>query len=165
MVQVAPNYTIIDLTLRGLKQGRYEASIRTSGDISGGGATTGSIWGELGKLGEVEVGKDGRGALFVEREVGVQDVVGRSMVVERIDGTEKDEVLGVIARSAGVWENDKTVSSCPMLSLLASFTGGESGWYEGAKRYLCWCFATPNGFVTTHHPMFEASPMVLSSKP
>ncbi|RPA75869.1 Cu,Zn superoxide dismutase-like protein [Ascobolus immersus RN42] len=116
MVQVAPNYTIIDLTLRGLRQGKYEASIRTSGDISEGSKTTGSVFGELGRLGEVEVGKDGKGGLFVEREVSVLDLVGRSMVVKsKEDGEE--EVLGVIARSAGVWENDKTVCSCSGKSL------------------------------------------------
>lgn len=150
MVQVAPNYTIIDLTLRGLKEGKYAASIRTSGDISGGRSTTGAIFREIGNLGDVEVGKDGKGALFVEREVGVQDIVGRSMLVESEDG--KEEFLGVIARSAGVWENDKTVGSSLTLSCSAArfefpshscfdvcTVGGGGGDLTGAM-FGCWCF-------------------------
>ena len=42
-------------------------------------------------------------------------MVGRGVVVER-SGEEKDRrnglVLGVVARSAGVWENEKVVCAC-----------------------------------------------------
>ena len=43
-------------------------------------------------------------------------MVGRSIVVSRkTEGFEKedqDTLVGVVARSAGVWDNDKTVCSC-----------------------------------------------------
>jgi copper chaperone for superoxide dismutase len=137
MVQISdhdPPRTLVDLTLSGMEPGTYYTTVRAMGDISRGAASTGSIWDTVraafrphdarprGYLGQVEVGRDGRGSAFLDREVGVSEVIGRAMVVsmERPDATdgrscaEDDErtVVGVIARSAGVWDNDKTVCSC-----------------------------------------------------
>ena len=43
-------------------------------------------------------------------------MIGRSIVVsrktEQFDKEDPDTLVGVIARSAGVWDNDKTVCSC-----------------------------------------------------
>lgn len=45
-------------------------------------------------------------------------MVGRGVVVEKVDtgqdtgGGEDGIVVGVIARSAGVWENEKVVCGC-----------------------------------------------------
>ena len=47
MVQVSPTLTLIDLTILGLSLGTYEATIRETGDISRGAASTG---GNMGKL-------------------------------------------------------------------------------------------------------------------
>ena len=144
MVQVSdgdPPRTLVDLTLGGCEPGTHYATVRASGDISRGAKSTGSVW-EGGKsafrqddvrprgyLGEVEVGGDGRGSMFVDREVGVWEVIGRGLVVSRErpeaggralrveeeeeeDDDDEGTVVGVIARSAGVWDNDKTVCSC-----------------------------------------------------
>ncbi|MCJ1320500.1 hypothetical protein MMC15_005840 [Xylographa vitiligo] len=146
LVQVAPTSTLIDLTLRGLPPGRYVASVRERGDISGGAASTGGVWrgdvppstrtrshpttttagteapppprGLLG--GVVTVGADGAGSALLQAGWGVWEVVGRGMVVApegvEVEGEGGGEgggvVVGVIARSAGVWENGKTVCSC-----------------------------------------------------
>ncbi|KAI5304703.1 copper chaperone [Ascosphaera atra] len=127
MVQVASNLTIVDLTLNGLVPGEYWATIRERGDISMGAASTGGIWGMLkaqqkdqepaGLFGTVSVGLNGRGAAFFDKPISVVELIGRSMVVSpNKDGPflEDDEntLVGVIARSAGVWDNDKTVCSC-----------------------------------------------------
>ncbi|MCJ1403912.1 copper chaperone [Xylographa trunciseda] len=135
LVQVSPSHTLIDLTLRGLPPGRYTASVRERGDISRGAASTGGIWrGEItasatsnpdstteeeettpkGFLGEIVIGKDGAGSAFLDKEVRIWEVIGRGMVVaqDRADGETGEVVVGVIARSAGVWDNDKTVCSC-----------------------------------------------------
>lgn len=136
MLQVSdgdPPHTLVDLTLRGVRPGTYYATVRTTGDISRGAATTGSIWDVFhspfrpkdtrpkGYFGKVEVGKDGNGSTFVDREVGVMEVIGRAMVVSRekpevgsrsVKEDDDEAVTGVIARSAGVWDNEKTVCSC-----------------------------------------------------
>lgn len=74
---------------------------------------------ERGFLGTVEVGKDGSGAAFVDHEFQIWEIIGHAMVLTRQteDGGKKlqnddDTVVGVIARSAGMWDNDKTVCSC-----------------------------------------------------
>jgi len=44
MVQVSDTRTLVDLTLRGVSPGTYHATIRETGDISRGAASTGGIW-------------------------------------------------------------------------------------------------------------------------
>ena len=128
MVQVSPTLTLIDLTIRGLSPGTYEATIRETGDISQGAASTGGIWEALkasiglsspprGYLGSVNVGTDGKGSSFMDRPIAIWEMIGRSMVVSKskegpFEREDTDTVVGVIARSAGVWDNEKTVCSC-----------------------------------------------------
>ncbi|KLJ12319.1 hypothetical protein EMPG_12622 [Blastomyces silverae] len=128
MVQVAPKLTLVDLTINGLPPGKYWATVRDTGDISQGPASTGGIWEALkqkvqgsepprGVFGEVEVGSDGKGNAFLDRPVAVWELIGRSMVVSKFkEGPFQEEdpntLVGVIARSAGVWDNDKMVCSC-----------------------------------------------------
>lgn len=131
MVQLSDNKTLVDLTLRGVSPGTYQATVRQTGDISQGATSTGGIWeavkslGGFGKqdppprglFGSVEVGKDGTGSAFLDRPVSIWEIIGRSMVVSKqVDGPfskqDPDTLVGVIARSAGVWDNQKTVCSC-----------------------------------------------------
>ncbi|KAJ5112374.1 superoxide dismutase copper chaperone Lys7 [Penicillium argentinense] len=132
MVQVSPNMTLVDLTINGLSPGKYHATIREAGDISQGAASTGGIWDSLkakvlgsdvpekeprGVFGSVDVDDKGRGNVFLDRPVAIWELIGRSMVVSGSkEGPFKREdentLVGVIARSAGVWDNDKMVCSC-----------------------------------------------------
>ncbi|KAL1878828.1 hypothetical protein VTK73DRAFT_7481 [Phialemonium thermophilum] len=126
MVQVAPSLTLVDLTLRGISPGTYRATIREYGDLKDGASSTGPIWASKtpgskprGLLGTVQVGKDGRGSAFLDSPFQVWEVIGHAMVVSKQDESDgkplkndEDTVVGVIARSAGVWDNDKTVCSC-----------------------------------------------------
>ncbi|TGJ82016.1 hypothetical protein E0Z10_g6734 [Xylaria hypoxylon] len=125
LVQVSPTTTLVDLTVRGVAPGKYNASIREYGDLKFGAVSTGPIWaGESrttqprGVLGAVEVGGDGRGVVFLDHPIQVWEVIGHAMVLssqeEGQGGLKNDEntVVGVIARSAGMWDNDKTVCSC-----------------------------------------------------
>lgn len=127
MVQVSHNFTVIDLTLNGLDPGEYWATIREGGDISRGAASTGRIWGAsqtqenraepCGIFGTVTVGLNRRGSAFFDRPVSVAELIGRSMVISaKKEGpfaqNDPNTLVGVIARSAGVWDNDKTVCSC-----------------------------------------------------
>ncbi|KAI8634898.1 Cu,Zn superoxide dismutase-like protein [Xylariaceae sp. FL1651] len=125
MVQVSPTTTLVDLTVRGVSPGKYTASIREYGDLKLGATSTGPVWASgggttqpRGILGSVDVGPDGRGAVFLDHPFQVWEVIGHAMVLssqeEGHDGLKNDEntVVGVIARSAGMWDNDKTVCSC-----------------------------------------------------
>lgn len=123
MVQVASGRTLVDLTIRGVAPGTYRASIREYGDLKDGAASTGPVWAgdgteNKGALGVVEVGGDGRGAAFVDHPFQIWEIIGHAMILTRQDEpsgplqNDENTVVGVIARSAGVWDNDKTVCSC-----------------------------------------------------
>ncbi|KAL2271927.1 hypothetical protein VTJ83DRAFT_1298 [Remersonia thermophila] len=129
MVQVSPTETVVDLTVRGVPPGTYRATIREYGNLKDGASSTGPVWasqqgskeaeGPRGYLGTIEVGPNGYGNTFLNRPFQVWEVIGRALVVSRSDegdgkplSNEEDTVVGVIARSAGVWDNDKTVCSC-----------------------------------------------------
>ncbi|CAI0652811.1 unnamed protein product [Colletotrichum noveboracense] len=125
MVQVSPTTTLIDLTLRGVAPGSYRATIREYGNLETGASSTGPVWSgssegaaAKGFLGTFEVGKDGRGSAYLDKPFQIWEIIGHAMVVSRQDESagilknDPDTVVGVIARSAGVWDNDKTVCSC-----------------------------------------------------
>jgi copper chaperone for superoxide dismutase len=131
MVQVAKNLTILDISIRGLSPGTYHATIRQNGDISRGPESTGPIWEETstsasksasssppgrGLLGTLEISKSGVGSVFLDKPIQIWELIGRSIVVSReqkkFEKEDPDTLVGVIARSAGVWDNDKTVCSC-----------------------------------------------------
>ncbi|KAL2068103.1 hypothetical protein VTL71DRAFT_16201 [Oculimacula yallundae] len=127
MVQVSPNLTLIDLTIRGLSPGSYWATIRQTGDISNGAISTRGIWSDTkdatvrprGVLGSVQVGNDGIGSVFLDKPIQIWEMIGRGMVLSKqhdgeaeFEKNDADTLVGVIARSAGVWDNDKTVCSC-----------------------------------------------------
>lgn len=125
MVQVADEMTIVDVGLKGVEEGVYHVTVRENGDVSRGAERTGGVWGfskargeGKGVFGSVAVGRNGLGSAFLDRPVRIWEMIGRSIVVSRegIEGPfEKEDentLVGVVARSAGVWDNDKTVCSC-----------------------------------------------------
>lgn len=140
MVQVGPAMTILDMTLRGVSPGSYNVTVRESGNISEGAVSTGGIWDLLdakkeqpprqakGIFGTIEVGQSGLGSVFLDKPVHIWEMIGRSIVVSRkteaFDKEDPDTLVGVIARSAGVWDNDKTVCSC----------SGKTVWEERAEQ-------------------------------
>jgi copper chaperone for superoxide dismutase len=126
-VQVSANLTLIDLAIRGLSPGSYWATIRETGDISNGAISTRGIWADpeesalkpRGVLGTVQVGKDGIGSVFIDKPIQIWEMIGRGLVISKqhegegkFEKNDEDTLVGVIARSAGVWDNDKTVCSC-----------------------------------------------------
>lgn len=128
MVQVAPSLTLFDLAVHGLTPGKYWASIRATGDISRGVVSSGGIWSETikedpatlkGRLGTFTVGLNGMGSVFFDKPIEVWEMIGRGLVVSRqhdgetkFESNDEDTLVGVIARSPGVWDNDKTICSC-----------------------------------------------------
>ncbi|KAM0283379.1 hypothetical protein ACHAQH_002502 [Verticillium albo-atrum] len=125
MVQVSPTATLIDLTVRGVAPGSYQATIRASGDLHDGAVSTGGIWTDSndgitpkGVLGSFTVDKDGKASAYLNHPFQIWEIIGRAMVVSRQDDAaaplknDQDTLVGVVARSAGMWDNDKTVCSC-----------------------------------------------------
>ncbi|KAI9764893.1 MAG: copper chaperone, partial [Candelina submexicana] len=128
IVQVSTNLSLVDLTIRGLSSGTYWVTVRQTGDISQGAASTGGIWKQptskpggstalKGVFGTIEVGQNGIGSVFLDRPIQIWEIIGRSMVIskQREGSYSKEDphtLVGVIARSAGIWDNDKTVCSC-----------------------------------------------------
>ncbi|KAJ5938656.1 copper chaperone [Penicillium verhagenii] len=147
MVQVSPNITLVDLTVNGIAPGKYWATIREAGDISQGAASTGGIWDSLkakvlgpeadtakeprGIFGSVDVDEKGRGNVFMDRPVAIWELIGRSMVLSSskegpFQREDVNTLVGVIARSAGVWDNDKMVCSC----------SGKNVWQERQEQVV-----------------------------
>ena len=119
LIEVAEGVTMMDLVLTGMGPGRYRASVRVGGDVSDGKRGVGDVFHGLqndrqGETGEIVVDETGRGSLVGEIRWSIWEMVGRGFLVENEAASHREEgqVLGVIARSAGVWENDKTVCSC-----------------------------------------------------
>ncbi|MCJ1306662.1 copper chaperone [Agyrium rufum] len=139
MIQLADKLTLLDISLSKVPAGEYAISIRQSGDVSQGRRNLGGIWKrvhesdsedkqkgggvEAGDVGSLNIESEGKGQTMVLAHWPVWEVIGRGFMVERLrkegatdQGAAEEEeeglALGVIARSAGVWDNDKTVCSC-----------------------------------------------------
>ncbi|KJX98743.1 superoxide dismutase copper chaperone Lys7 like protein [Zymoseptoria brevis] len=136
LVEVREGLVVVDVGVKGLpvvKDDEAErvlsVSVRAAGDISRGAGSVGGVWREDGKergvLGTVNVSASGEGTAFFEVEgLRVWEIIGRGLLVCP-QGREEDEELlssngqgrgdvlvGVVARSAGAWGNDKVVCSC-----------------------------------------------------
>lgn len=130
MIQVSKSQTLVDLTINGLSPGKYWATVRETGDISQGAESTGGIWEAVknkifgegaeqprGVFGVVNVSDNGKGNVLIDQPVAIWELIGRSMVVSKnkegpFKREDADTIVGVIARSAGVWDNEKMVCSC-----------------------------------------------------
>ncbi|GAM40237.1 hypothetical protein TCE0_038r12422 [Talaromyces pinophilus] len=128
MIQVSKSQTLVDLTINGLSPGKYWATVREKGDISQGAESTGGIWEAVknkilgqeqprGVFGVVNVNDNGKGNVLIDQPVAIWELIGRSMVVSKnkegpFKSEDADTIVGVIARSAGVWDNEKMVCSC-----------------------------------------------------
>ncbi|CAG8789563.1 13858_t:CDS:2, partial [Racocetra persica] len=134
-IQVNKDYCLIDVTVQGISPGRHGIHIHELGDISAGPSSTGEHYnpdnvehgdiesGHVGDLGNIHVDEKGWGDLIVEsRRIKVWDIIGRSMVIthgeddegkggnaqSKIDGNSGPGLIaGIIARSAGAFENKK----------------------------------------------------------
>ncbi|GAB5590906.1 copper chaperone [Umbelopsis nana] len=139
-VQIDNDTCLIDVTVQGLTPGKHGIHIHELGDISQGCDSCGDHYnptgvdhsdhetGHIGDLGNIEVEGNGWGDLVLEsKRVKVWDIIGRSMVItageddlgkgqsskSKWDGASGAGVLcGIVARSAGAFENVKKVCAC-----------------------------------------------------
>lgn len=130
IVSVAPQKLFVDLTVNGLSKGTYYPSIRVSGNLSQGALSTGEVFHQfapievdqpatlsttIGAIGTKIIHGEGlfSGQSFLQADLSINDLIGRSVVLSSLkDKISSDLLVGVIARSAGAWENDKQVCSC-----------------------------------------------------
>ncbi|TPX31043.1 hypothetical protein SeMB42_g07826 [Synchytrium endobioticum] len=116
LVQLDHDTCMIDVSVHGLVPGTHAVRIRECGDITAGCHSTGSVYAEMG---DINVDATGRGELVAEVNLHLHDVIGRAMTVEcRGSGTvHRDAICGVLARSAGLFENVKRVCTCSGMTL------------------------------------------------
>lgn len=108
LVEASSTLTLCDLTLKGLPQGVYEASVHSTGDVRNGMHTAGPVW-ERGNIGSIEVDQFGKGQRLLEKQdARVWELIGRALVV-KMKGEKTEHISGVVARSAGLWQNQKYV--------------------------------------------------------
>ncbi|EMG45620.1 CCS1 Superoxide dismutase 1 copper chaperone [Candida maltosa Xu316] len=132
IVGVSRNDIFIDLTVNGLPKGTYYPSIRVSGNLSDGALSTGPSFYDLGPIEvttpsniDTTINSIGAqiiddnseklysGQAFLHAKLSVGELIGRSVILSKLqDKVSPDSLCGVIARSAGAWENDKQVCSC-----------------------------------------------------
>ncbi|EIW69621.1 hypothetical protein TREMEDRAFT_44109 [Tremella mesenterica DSM 1558] len=130
-VQIAPKLVLVDLTVRlpptALGE-KYKVYISSTGDMISPPETTGKPYFHLG---QVELDEGGYGDMFCEVEGDLWEWIGRGCVVQATSTQENTETTssigqifaGVVAQSAGVWGNDKTVCAC----------SGRTMWEEGRE--------------------------------
>ena len=97
-----PPRTFVEVTMASYPPGLYDIVVRETGDLTKGIVSAGKVTRVLGK---VQVDERGWGEWSGEVEdLEVWHVVGHALSV--------DQVAGVVARSAGVWDNMKKVCAC-----------------------------------------------------
>jgi len=122
-VQATPNTCIIDGTVDGLRPGDHNIEVHENGDLCRGCDSVGKIFNphgysgdkEYGNLGQITAERNGRAAFRLENStLKLSNVIGRSFVVSsEIEGiTPQPIACGIIARSAGLFQNPKTICAC-----------------------------------------------------
>ncbi|OWF45460.1 copper chaperone for superoxide dismutase-like [Mizuhopecten yessoensis] len=132
-VQTDEDTCVVDGTVDGLPPGKHGLFIHECGDISNGCHSCGDIFGNMGPLtkkvagamGDIVVHPNGRSEFhMINKNVKVWDMIGRSMIIHEEDTDARIQnkienrlTCGIIARSAGVSENNKKICSCDGVTL------------------------------------------------
>lgn len=111
---------LVDGTVDGLRPGDYSLNVHETGDISKGCDSIGPIYKKMaGELGTVHGDDNGRANFrIVNNVLKVSEIIGRSVALSEVnrDVHSKDNWIrvacGVIARSAGIFQNPKRICAC-----------------------------------------------------
>ncbi|KAK3093845.1 hypothetical protein FSP39_020907 [Pinctada imbricata] len=135
LVQTNQSTCVVDGTVDGLPAGKHKLYVHECGDISAGCNSCGDVFGlteskkekPLGEIGNIEADRDGRSQFrLTNTDLKVWDIIGRSMVIHQgQDDTPKPYmpqiynrlVCGIIARSAGLFQNTKKICACDGVTL------------------------------------------------
>ncbi|CCD23167.1 copper chaperone CCS1 NDAI_0B01330 [Naumovozyma dairenensis CBS 421] len=121
IVQVSDNKTLFDFNVNGVpRPGKYFATLRECGDLSNGVESTGKVMKKFEEPIECKEQSDldpklFSGQLFLSSPIQVWELIGRSIVISKEKENEMEEpyeMCGIVARSAGIWENNKKVCAC-----------------------------------------------------
>ncbi|XP_052003283.1 copper chaperone for superoxide dismutase-like [Xyrauchen texanus] len=146
-LQLSPYRCLIDGTIDGLAPGAHGLHVHELGDLTQDCMSCGDHFNpfrkqhgapqdserHVGDLGNIMAGPDGRASFRLEdTQIKVWDVIGRSLVVDsgeddlgrgshpmsKITGnTEERLACGIIARSAGLFQNHKQICTCDGVTL------------------------------------------------
>ncbi|CAE1174758.1 CCS [Acanthosepion pharaonis] len=131
MVQATPESCIIEGTIDGLTPGKNTVCIHQLGDISDGCNSCGDVYSIIesfnkttGNIQAVDTSEDGRATFHKEiKNLKLHEIVGRSVVIHEgdLNALEKGSTVrvgcGIIARSAGIFENAKMLCACDGVSI------------------------------------------------
>ncbi|KAJ3274470.1 copper chaperone [Terramyces sp. JEL0728] len=104
LIPVDDQTLFVDSSVSGIDNGEWNLNIHEYGDLSSGVESTGSVF---LKLGMMDI-KDGKGTWSGNVKAKTWELVGKAMCLTR----GKDSVCGILARSAGAFENKKRVCAC-----------------------------------------------------
>lgn len=146
-LQLSEGHCLIDGTIDGLAPGRHGLHVHALGDLTLDCSSCGEHYNPFGTghggpgdsdrhagdLGNITAGPDGRASFRLEdSQVKVWDVIGRSLVVDEKEddlgrgnhplskqtGNSGERIAcGIIARSAGLFQNPKQICACDGVTL------------------------------------------------
>ncbi|XP_074087090.1 copper chaperone for superoxide dismutase [Macrotis lagotis] len=146
-LQVSPKCCLIEGTIDGLEPGPHGLHVHQYGDLTQNCASCGDhfnpngmphggpqdTYRHVGDLGNVYANVDGRTTFRIEDEqLKVWDIIGRSLVIDageddlgqgghplsKVTGNSGERLAcGIIARSAGLFQNPKQICSCDGLTI------------------------------------------------
>ncbi|XP_053664033.1 copper chaperone for superoxide dismutase-like [Anopheles marshallii] len=103
---------VVDGTIDGLaSNGSYQLNVHECGDISEGCRSVGDVYDSNKIISDAS----GRAMVrFINDRLDVSDLIGRSVVIAETDSAQHQHRLscGIIARSAGIFENYKKICAC-----------------------------------------------------
>ncbi|XP_035916791.1 copper chaperone for superoxide dismutase [Anopheles stephensi] len=101
---------VVDGTIDGLTpNGSYRLNVHECGDLSQGCSSVGEVYDSC----EISTDERGRATVrLVNDRLDVSDLIGRSVVITRADNAGERLSCGIIARSAGIYENYKKICAC-----------------------------------------------------
>ncbi|KAG8006061.1 Copper chaperone for superoxide dismutase [Nibea albiflora] len=146
-LQLSEGHCLIDGTIDGLEPGPHGLHVHTLGDLTQDCLSCGEHYNPFGRrhggpgdserhagdLGNIVAGPDGRASFRLEdSQIKVWDVIGRSLVVdageddlgrgghplsEQTGNSGERLACGIIARSAGLFQNPKQICACDGVTL------------------------------------------------
>ncbi|OMH85396.1 Copper chaperone for superoxide dismutase [Zancudomyces culisetae] len=125
-IQICEDECYLDVTFNDAVPGKYSLNIHANGDTTNVPKSCGGYFSEIFKkifnrsdspyqkdiL--IDVGQDGKGKTSLECQGwNVHELIGRSVIIDQVMSTRKKTVLaGIIARSSGLFENNKLICAC-----------------------------------------------------
>ncbi|XP_055536424.1 copper chaperone for superoxide dismutase [Wyeomyia smithii] len=106
--------TVVDGIIDGLDANKsYKLNVHECGDMSKGCASVGEIY----NCNDIQSDENGRATIrFYKEELAVEDLIGRSVVIAKECNNDR-LACGIIARSAGIFENYKKICACDGVTL------------------------------------------------